>query len=40
MIPCITPQGKIIMESRCKVSKAPNGNGGLYAGMKKKNRQT
>lgn len=33
MLPCITPEGKIIMESAKKVSRAPNGNGGLYSGM-------
>ncbi|GAM25016.1 hypothetical protein SAMD00019534_081910 [Acytostelium subglobosum LB1] len=30
MIPCVTPEGKIINESCCKVSLSPNGNGGLY----------
>ncbi len=32
-IPCITPDGKIIMETPIKVAKAPNGNGGLFSGM-------
>lgn len=31
--PCITPEGKIILESRDKVAIAPNGNGGLWLGM-------
>lgn len=33
MLPCVTPGGKIIMESTFKVAKAPNGNGNMYAGM-------
>jgi len=33
MIPCITPEGKILMESAHKVARSPNGNGGVYSGL-------
>jgi len=33
MAPCITPEGKILMETKSKVSCSPNGNGGLYAAL-------
>jgi len=33
-IPCVTPDGKIIMESKFQVARSPNGNGGLYLALK------
>lgn len=34
LIPSLTPQGKIILESKSKIFMAPNGNGGVFASMK------
>lgn len=34
LIPTITPKGKIMLESKSKISMAPNGNGGVLASMK------
>lgn len=32
-MPCVTPEGKLILESRSKLARAPNGNGGMYLAL-------
>lgn len=34
-LPCLTPEGKIIMQDKCHVSCGPDGNGGIYMAMHK-----
>eukprot|EP01117_Protostelium_nocturnum_P015320 TRINITY_DN5929_c0_g1_i4.p1 TRINITY_DN5929_c0_g1~~TRINITY_DN5929_c0_g1_i4.p1 ORF type:complete len:478 (+),score=103.06 TRINITY_DN5929_c0_g1_i4:189-1622(+) len=34
MIPCFTPEGKIILERKDKVARSPNGNGGVYEALR------
>ena len=35
MLPCFTPEGKVIMETPSKVAMSPDGNGGIYPSLKK-----
>eukprot|EP01116_Phalansterium_solitarium_P021334 TRINITY_DN6597_c0_g1_i1.p1 TRINITY_DN6597_c0_g1~~TRINITY_DN6597_c0_g1_i1.p1 ORF type:complete len:476 (+),score=145.81 TRINITY_DN6597_c0_g1_i1:85-1512(+) len=34
-LPCVTPDGKLILETPSKLARAPNGNGGMYEALDK-----
>lgn len=36
VLPCFTFDGKVIMDAKFKIAKAPDGNGGVYLALKKK----
>jgi len=32
-LPCLTPEGRLIMETRSRIAMAPDGNGGVYTAL-------
>lgn len=36
MMPCLTQEGKVILETPSKISKAPDGNGGLFRALRQR----
>ena len=32
-LPCLTPEGRLILEQPGRLARAPDGNGGLYAAL-------
>lgn len=36
VLPCFTFEGKVIMDDKSKIARAPDGNGGIYLALKKK----
>ena len=35
MMPCLTPEGKVIMASADRIATAPDGNGGVFAALQR-----
>ena len=33
-IPCLTPEGKLMLNSRASIARSPDGNGGLFRALK------
>jgi len=37
MMPCFTPEGKIMLETPSRIARAPDGNGGLFRALRDNN---
>ena len=35
MLPCVTDEGKVIMEAQDRMAMAPDGNGGIFAALQR-----